>query len=138
MKKILLAASALVVAALLSSPAGADVDHVKYGHREGEFCDFCGKVQCNDTRNEIWVCKAATTTTCKWHTTGVCTNNLKPGEDINKNAEKEKQNAAERKAANERRAAEEKRAEEKKAADDKKKAEEKKKADDKKAKDAKK
>ena len=137
MKKTFLITIGLIWAAatLPLSPASA-MDHVKYGHKEGEVCGPpCGKLQCYDTKNEVWVCKATKLLdpmSCKWHTTGVCDNNVKAGEDINKNAEAAKKAAAARKEANEKRAADEKKAEEKKAADDKKKA------DDKKAKDNKK
>ena len=134
--KCLIAGVLVAAAATLPfSPASA-TDNVTYGHKEGEFCGPpCGAEQCYTAKNEVWVCKATKagdTSSCRWHTTGVCTNNLPPGTDINKNAEQEKKNAAERKAANEKRAADEKKAEEKKAAEDKKKAEDKKAADDKK------
>jgi hypothetical protein len=137
MKKTLLITVALIWAAatLPLSPASA-MDHVTYGHKEGEFCGPpCGAEQCYDGKNEVWVCKATKAgdaSSCKWHTTGVCDNNVKAGEDINKNAEQAKKAAADRKKANEKRAADEKKADEKKAADDKKKADEKKAKDNKK------
>jgi len=136
MKRTLLAASAFAVTALLLSPASAELVHRHFGQTEGAVCT-CGATQCYDDKNEMWVCRAAAGGSCKWHTTGVCDNNLKPGEDINKNAEKAKQAGEERRKANEKRAADEKAAE-KKAADDKKKADEKKAADDKKKADEKK
>jgi hypothetical protein len=122
---------AWAAAILPLSPASA-TDHVSYGHKEGEFCTPCGTAQCNDIKNEIWVCKAATTSSCKWHTTGVCDNNVKAGEDINKNAEQAKKVAAERRRANEKRAADDKAADDKKAAEDRKKAEDRRKEDEKK------
>jgi len=144
MKKTLLISVGLIwtAATLPLSPASA-IDHVNFGHKEGEFCGptQCGKLQCFDAKNEVWVCKATKLydpMSCKWHTTGVCDNNVKPGEDINKNAEEAKKAAAERKKANEKRAADEKKAEKKAADDEKKAADDKKKADEKKAKDNKK
>jgi hypothetical protein len=154
MKKTLLITVALIWAAatLPLSPASA-IDHVAYGHKEGDFCGPpCGAEQCYDGKNEVWVCKATKkgdATSCKWHTTGVCDNNVKAGEDINKNAEQAKKAAADRKKANdktiadekkadEKAAADKKKADEKKAADDKKKADEKKAADEKKKADEKK
>src|SRR6185437_7269720 len=154
MKKTLLITVALIWAAatLPLSPASA-IDNVAYGHKEGDFCGPpCGAEQCYDGKNEVWVCKATKkgdATSCKWHTTGVCDNNVKAGEDINKNAEQAKKAAADRKKANdktiadekkadEKAAADKKKADEKKAADDKKKADEKKAADEKKKADEKK
>jgi hypothetical protein len=143
MKKTLLITVALIWAAatLPLSPARA-IDHVTYKHKEGDFCGPpCGAEQCYDAKNEVWVCKATKTgdaTSCKWHTTGVCDNNVKAGEDINKNAEQARKAADDRRKANEKRAADEKKADDKKATDDKKKADEKKAADDKKKADDKK
>jgi hypothetical protein len=143
MKKTLLITVGLIWAAatLPLSPASA-IDHVKYGHKEGDRCGPpCGAVQCYDAKNEVWVCKATIALdamSCKWHTTGVCDNNVKAGEDINKNAEEAKKVGEERRKANEKRAADEKKADDKKATDDKKKADEKKAADDKKKADDKK
>jgi hypothetical protein len=121
--KTILIASAALVSLLMTVPASADgVEHKKYGHKEKESCAFhCGEVQCDDTSNTAWVCKAATTekSSCFWHTTGVCTNNLKAGEDLDKNADKEKANAAALRAKNEKTMADEKAAA-KKAEDDKK------------------
>jgi hypothetical protein len=134
MKKTLLTASALALAVLLSSPASAELEHKHYGQKEGAFCR-CGATQCYDDKNEMWVCKAVSTSSCAWHTTGVCDNNLKAGEDINKNAEKAKKAGEERLKRNQQILADEKKAEAdaKKKAEEKKAADEKKKADEKKA-----
>jgi hypothetical protein len=150
MNKTLLTASALVVTALLSSPVSADVDHKTYGHKEGEFCSCATGSQCDDTQNALWLCKGVIDphkkpddpSICAWKSGGVCTNNLNPGEDINKNADKEKANAEARRKRNEKNAADEKAAEkaaaDKAAADDKKKTGDKKAPDDKKKADEKK
>jgi hypothetical protein len=129
-----------------SSWQTAETGHTNVSHSEGDSCGLrCGQAECEDPKNKLWLCKVSNPDKkpsdawiCNWKSNGVCTNNLKPGEDINRNAEKEKKAAEDRRKANEQRAADEKKAEVKKAADEKKKADEKKAADDKKKADEKK
>jgi hypothetical protein len=111
MKRTLLVAGALVVTTLLSSAAGAntgaspgltafsapktagapfwqtaDVEHVTSSHTEKDHCGPpCGKYQCYDKANRLWVCKETLNgdpKSCTWQTKGVCNPNYKPGEDI--------------------------------------------------------
>jgi len=139
MKKTLLTASALVVAALLSSPASAQ------SHTKGALCPTAAS-ECDRKTNTLWLCapvpnqnkKPGDATIYAWKTNGVCTNNLNPGEDIDKNAEKEKKAGEERSKRNQQVIDDEKKADEKRKADEKKKADAKKAADDKKVADDKK
>ena len=131
MNRKLLVAGAFVVAASLSSPANAQK------HKDGDSCVIQAP-DCDRTKNALWVCRPIVDPHKKpgdpqlyaWRSNGVCTNNLAAGEDMDKNAAKEKANGEARRKANEKReadekAAEKKKADEKKAADDKKKADEK-------------
>jgi hypothetical protein len=121
MKKTFSIGAAIVctAATMLSSPASAQK------HKDGEFCSFAAQ-ECDRKQNALWLCKPVVDphkkpgdpTIYAWKSNGVCTNNLKLGEDIDKNAEKEKANAEARRKANEKVIADEK-AEEKKAAEEK-------------------
>jgi hypothetical protein len=118
----LLLASAFVVTALLSSPVNAQ------SHTSGASCPTAAQ-ECDRKTNTLWLCapivgskkKASDAQLYAWKSNGVCTNNLKAGEDMDKNAEKEKQNSAKLRAKNDKTIADENKAkaDEKKKADDK-------------------
>jgi hypothetical protein len=135
MKRTLIIGAAIgcTAATMLASPAGAQ------SHTKGALCPTAAS-ECDRKTNTLWLCapvpnenkKPGDATIYAWKTNGVCTNNLAPGVDMDKNAEKEKENAAKRRAATEKVIADENKAK----ADEKKKADDKK-AADKKASDAK-
>jgi hypothetical protein len=119
-RKLLITVGLIWAAATLPlSPASAQK------HKDGDSCRSAAQ-ECDRTKNALWLCKpvvdphkkAGDPTIYAWKSNGVCTNNLGPGEDMDKNAEKEKQAGEARRKANEKRAADEKAAE-KKAAEEK-------------------
>jgi hypothetical protein len=138
MKRAFIIGAAILwtAATMLSSPASAQT------HKNGDFCRTAAQ-ECDRTKNALWLCapvvdphkKPGDPQLYAWKSNGVCTNNLKAGEDIDKNAEKEKKAGEERLKRNQQVLADEKKAEAdaKKKAEEKKAADEKKKADEKRA-----